>query len=184
MVLQALDPWFLLYIFLFLGAYGQECLEFMLDGESIQRWWNNQRMWTIRGLSSFIFGLAEYWLKFIGISTFGFNVTSKVVDEEQSKRYNQGIFDFGVPSPLFLPITTAAVINLVSFLWGIVHVLKQRDLEGLFMQMLLAGFAIVNCWPLYEAMVLRTDEGKMPVKITLISITLAWALYLVAPVVF
>ncbi|XP_034711681.1 cellulose synthase-like protein G3 isoform X2 [Vitis riparia] len=181
---KASDPWFLLYIFLFLGAYGQECLEFMLDGESIQRWWNNQRMWTIRGLSSFIFGLAEYWLKFIGISTFGFNVTSKVVDEEQSKRYNQGIFDFGVPSPLFLPITTAAVINLVSFLWGIVHVLKQRDLEGLFMQMLLAGFAIVNCWPLYEAMVLRTDEGKMPVKITLISITLAWALYLVAPVVF
>ena len=184
MVLQASDPWFLLYIFLFLGAYGQKCLEFMLAGETIQRWWNNQRMWTIRGLSSLIFGLVEYLLKFIGISTFGFNVTSKVIEEEQRKRYNQGIFEFGVPSPLFLPMTTAAVINLVSFLWGIVQVFKQRELEGLFTQMLLAGFAIVNCWPLYEAMVLRTDEGKMPVKITLISITLAWALYLVSSIAF
>ncbi|XP_034711709.1 cellulose synthase-like protein G3 isoform X1 [Vitis riparia] len=181
---KASDPWFLLYIFLFLGAYGQECLEFMLAGETIQRWWNNQRMWTIRGLSSLIFGLVEYLLKFIGISTFGFNVTSKVIEEEQRKRYNQGIFEFGVPSPLFLPMTTAAVINLVSFLWGIVQVFKQRELEGLFTQMLLAGFAIVNCWPLYEAMVLRTDEGKMPVKITLISITLAWALYLVSSIAF
>ncbi|RVW19654.1 Cellulose synthase-like protein G3 [Vitis vinifera] len=181
---KASDPWFLLYIFLFLGAYGQECLEFMLAGETIQRWWNNQRMWTIRGLSSFIFGLVECLLKFIGISTFGFNVTSKVIEEEQRKRYNQGIFEFGVPSPLFLPMTTAAVINLVSFLWGIVQVFKQRELEGLFTQMLLAGFAIVNCWPLYEAMVLRTDEGKMPVKITLISITLAWALYLVSSIAF
>ena len=121
MVLQASDPWFLLYIFLFLGAYGQECLEFMLAGETIQRWWNNQRMWTIRGLSSLIFGLVEYLLKFIGISTFGFNVTSKVIEEEQRKRFNQGIFEFGVPSPLFLPMTTVAVINLVSFLWGIVQ---------------------------------------------------------------
>ncbi|XP_010661855.1 cellulose synthase-like protein G2 [Vitis vinifera] len=118
---KASDPWFLLYIFLFLGAYGQKCLEFMLAGETIQRWWNNQRMWTIRGLSSLIFGLVEYLLKFIGISTFGFNVTSKVIEEEQRKRYNQGIFEFGVPSPLFLPMTTVAVINLVSFLWGIVQ---------------------------------------------------------------
>ena len=85
MVLQASDTWLLLYIFLFLGAYGHQCLKFMLAGETIQRTWINQRIWTIKGLSSFIFGLAEYLLKFIGISTFGFNVTSNVVEEEQNK---------------------------------------------------------------------------------------------------
>ena len=153
MVLQASDTWLLLYIFLFLGAYGHQCLKFMLAGETIQRWRINHRMWTIKGLSSFIFGLAEYLLNFIGISTFGFNVTSKVVEEEQSKWYNQGIFEFAVASPLLSPLTTAAIINLVSFIWGITQVFKKRSFEDLFMQMFLACFAMVNCWPLYEAMV-------------------------------
>lgn len=143
-------------------------------------------MWIIRGLSSYSFGLVEYLLKIIGISTFGFTVTSKVVEEEESKRYKQGFFEFGVPSPFFLPITTAALINLASFLWGIVQGFKQRSSFGdlLIIQMLLASFAVVNSWPLYEAMVLRTDEGKMPMKITLISITLAWTLYLVSSIAF
>ncbi|RVX04108.1 Cellulose synthase-like protein G3 [Vitis vinifera] len=73
-----------------------------------------------------------------------------------------------------IPITIYAFVPQLALL----------NYASIFPKMLLAGFAIVNCWPLYEAMVLRTDEGKMPVKITLISITLAWALYLVAPVVF
>ncbi|XP_002264299.1 cellulose synthase-like protein G3 [Vitis vinifera] len=171
------DPWFFVNVFLFLGAYGQDYLEFILSGGTTLRWWNNQRMWMMRGLSSFPFGWIEYFLKSMGISTFGFNVTSKVVQEEQSKRYKEGIFDFGVASPLFLPLTTAAIINLASFLKGIALVFKQGGLEDLLLQMLLAGFGIVNCWPIYEAMVLRTDEGKLPVKITLISIVLAWALY-------
>ena len=177
MVLQVSDLWFFIYVFLFLGAYGQDYLEFILSGGTTVRWWNNQRMWMMRGLSSFSFGWIEYFLKSIGISTFGFKVTSKVVQEEQSKRYKQGIFEFGVASPLFLPLTTAAIINLASFLRGIALVLKQGRLEDLLLQMLLAGFGMVNCWPIYEAMVLRTDEGKLPVKITLISIVLAWALY-------
>ncbi|XP_034711699.1 cellulose synthase-like protein G3 [Vitis riparia] len=174
---QVSDPWFFIYVFLFLGAYGQDNLEFILSGGTTVRWWNNQRMWMMRGLSSFSFGWIEYFLKSIGISTFGFKVTSKVVQEEQSKRYKQGIFEFGVASPLFLPLTTAAIINLASFLRGIALVLKQGRVEDLLLQMLLAGFGMVNCWPIYEAMVLRTDEGKLPVKITLISIVLAWALY-------
>ncbi|RVW19648.1 Cellulose synthase-like protein G3 [Vitis vinifera] len=125
-------------------------------------WWNNQRVWMMRGLSSFSIGSVEYILKSIGISTFGFNVTSKAVEEEQSKRYKKGMFEFGVASPLFLPLTTAAIINLVSFLWGIAQIFRQGRIEDLLLQILLVGFAMVNCWPIYEAMVLRADEAKMP----------------------
>ncbi|KAJ9706244.1 hypothetical protein PVL29_001670 [Vitis rotundifolia] len=181
---KASDPWFFLRLFLFLGAYGQNCLEFMLSGGSIQRWWNDQRVWMMRGLSSMIFGLAEYLLKTIGISTFGFSVTNKTVEEEQSKRYDQGLFEFGVSSPLLLPMTTAAIINFISFLWGIAQVFTQGSLEGILLQMFLAGFATVNCWPIYEAILLRTDGGKIPVKLTLISIILAWALYLTSSIAF
>ena len=126
-------------------------VEFMLSGGSIQRWWNDQRVWMMRGLSSMMFGLVEYLLKTIGISTFGFSVTNKTVGEEQSKRYDQGLFEFGVSSPLLLPMTTAAIINCISFLWGIAQVFTQGRLEGILLQMFLAGFATVNCWPIYEA---------------------------------
>ena len=184
MVLQMSDPWFFVYIFCFLGAYGQDYLELIISGGTTQRWWNNQRAWMMRGLSSYSIGSVEYILKSIGISTFQFSVTSKAVGEEQSKRYKKGMFEFGVVSPLFLPLTTAAIINLVSFLWAIAQVFGQGSIEGLLLQILLVGFSMVNCWPIYEAMVLRADEGKMPVKITLISIVLAWALYLVSSIAF
>eukprot|EP00261_Vitis_vinifera_P030988 XP_019072231.1 PREDICTED: cellulose synthase-like protein G3 isoform X3 [Vitis vinifera] len=178
------DPWCWLYVVLFLGAYGQDYLEFVLSGGPTQRWWNHQRAWMMRGLSSFTFGLVEYLLKYVGISTFGFNVTSKVVEEEQSKRYKQGIFEFGVPSPVFLPLTTAAIINLVAFLSGIAQAGRQRSIEDVFLQLFLAGFAVVNCWPVYEAMAWRRDQGKLPLKITVISVVLAWALYSTSSMAF
>ncbi|KAF2318135.1 hypothetical protein GH714_041488 [Hevea brasiliensis] len=110
------------------------------------------------------FGSLEFLLKSLGILTHGFSLTSKVVDDEQSKRYDQGIFDFGVPSPMFVPLTMAALINLVSFIMGLAQVVKSSNLEGLLIQMFIAGFGVVNCWPIYEAMVFRKDKGKLPTK--------------------
>ena len=173
-MLQVSEPWFLLYVFLSLGAYGQDFLDFVLsDGGTVQRWWNDHRMWTIRGLTCYLFGFMEFFLKSLGISTQGFNVTSKVLDDEQSKRYKQGIFEFGVPSPMFVPLVTAAIINLVSFFGGLFEVFRGNKLEGLFVQMFIAGFLVVNFEPIYEAMVLRSDQGRIHIKTTLISIFLA-----------
>lgn len=184
MVLQMSDPWFFVYIFCFLGAYGQDYLEVILSGGITRRWWNDQRAWLMRTLSSYSIGMVEFILKSIGISTFGFNLTSKVMGEGQSKRYKRGKFEFGVASPLFLPLTAAAIVNLTSFLKGFALVFRQGSLEALLLQMLLVGFVVVNCWPIYEGMVLRTDEGKMPLKITFISILIAWTLYLTSSIVF
>ncbi|KAM4123116.1 hypothetical protein ACB094_01G135800 [Castanea mollissima] len=174
------EPWFVLYMFLFLGAYGHDLLEFIVEGGTVQRWWNDQRMWMIRVLSCNLFASLEYFLKCLGISTYGFSLTNKFVDDEQSKRYDQGVFDFGVPSPMFVPITMAAIINLVSFFMGLMQVLKGSNSEGLFVQIFIAGFVVVNSMPIYEAMVLRRDKGRMPLKITTISTCLALALYVLA----
>ncbi|OMO79812.1 Cellulose synthase [Corchorus capsularis] len=171
------EPWFFLYLFLFLGAYGQDFIEYVLEGASFRRWWNAQRMWMIRKVSSFSFGTVEYLLKSIGLSAPGFNVTSKVVDDEQNKRYGQGIFEFGVPSPLFVPLTMAAIINLFSLAWVTISAFSGNYDEGLFLQMLLAGCIVLNYLPIYEAIALRSDKGKMPTKITIIATFLAGALY-------
>jgi hypothetical protein len=49
-------------------------------------WWSDQRMWLIRGLTSFPFGTMEFVFNQLNISGQSFNVTSKVMDDEQNKR--------------------------------------------------------------------------------------------------
>ncbi|KAK1382326.1 Cellulose synthase [Heracleum sosnowskyi] len=174
---KATDLWVCLYIFLFLGAYAQDCFDCITYGGTLRRWWSEQRVWLARGVSSYVFGLAEYISKHLNIGMQGFNVTSKVFDEEQKKRYDQGKFEFGVPSPMFVPIASASIINLVAFLDGSIHVLNGGSVDELFVQIFVAGFAVLNSLPVYEAMVLRRDKGRMPTKITVISTFVAAALY-------
>ncbi|KAJ9550097.1 hypothetical protein OSB04_022640 [Centaurea solstitialis] len=162
---------FFLYLFLFLGAYGKDFLDFVVfGGGTTQRWWNYQRMWLIWGLSGYPFALLEWSLKSLGISTFGFNVTSKaVIDKEESKRYQKGVFEFGAESVMFFPISVASVINLLSFAKGVMEVFVNGRLGEFLLQILVCGFGVVNSWPIYEGMFLRRDGGRMPLKITLAS---------------
>ncbi|KAI3693698.1 hypothetical protein L1987_76648 [Smallanthus sonchifolius] len=161
------NPWFPLYIFLFFGAYVKNLVEFMLAGGVFIKWWNNQRMWLVLGCSSYPFAIAEWVLKSLGLSTHEFIVTSKVIDDDLSKRYKKCLFEFGVESPLFLTISVAAVVNLLSFVTGVIQVVRKGSFEELCAQLLIVGFAVVNSWPIYDAMVLRSDKGKMPVITTL-----------------
>lgn len=147
-------------------------------GGTFHRWWNDQRMWLIRGISSYFFGTINFFLKSLGISTFGFDITSKVIDDEQNKHYEQGIFEFGVASPLFVSLTTAAIINFIAFSVGVTRLILGRNkLEEICIQLFLSGFGVVNCWPVYEAIVLRNDKGKIPLKNTILSSVLAFSLY-------
>ncbi|KAK8577597.1 hypothetical protein V6N13_027866 [Hibiscus sabdariffa] len=136
---KVLEPWFFVYVFLVLGAYGQDFLDFVLAGGTARKWWNAQRLWMIRGLTCFLFGSVDYMLKSVGIATHGFSLTSKVLDDAQSKRYGQGIFEFGVPSPLFVPLTMAAIINLFSLVLGMAGFVRGNIEEGLGLQMILTG---------------------------------------------
>uniref|UniRef100_A0A1J3HNW4 Cellulose synthase-like protein G3 n=3 Tax=Noccaea caerulescens TaxID=107243 RepID=A0A1J3HNW4_NOCCA len=154
------DPWFWLYIFLFFGAYTQDLLDFVFEGGSYRRWWNDQRMWLIRGLTSFFFALIEFTLKTLNLSTFGFNVTSKTDDEELNKRYEQEIFHFGSSSYMFLPVTTVAIVNLLALVWGLYCLFAWR--EECVLELMLASFAVVNCLPIYESIIMRKDDGKLP----------------------
>ncbi|CAL5442744.1 unnamed protein product [Camellia sinensis] len=150
---------------------------------TFQRWWSDQRMWMVRGVTCHMFGLIEFISKYVGIATQGFNVTNKVIDNEQGKRYDQGTFEFGVESPMFVSLAVAAIINLIAFVGGLIGVLRGKNSEGLFGQLLISGFVVLNCCPVYEAMVLRTDKGRMPTKTTIISTFLAWALYTAASLI-
>ncbi|KAI3690208.1 hypothetical protein L2E82_48184 [Cichorium intybus] len=178
------DPWFPLYAFLFLGAYTKSLVEFKLAGGLFVRWWNSQRLWLLWGCSSYPFSMIDWVLKSLGLSTIEFNVTSKVLDDEVSKRYKAGLFEFGVESPFFLTISIAAVVNLFAFLTGTIHVLKNGRFDELFAQLFIAGYGVINSWPIYEAMVLRGDKGKMPAITTFKAIGVSFVIYCVSSSAF
>lgn len=156
------DPWFYLYAYLFVAAYTQDMLDFIYHKGTLRCWWSDQRMWLMRSLTSFTFGSIQFACKQLNISTQSFNVTNKVMDDEQLKRYDEGTFDFGVDSPFFVILSTAALLNLCAFLVGIF-----RYNINMVAEMLLTGYGVANSWPIYEAMFLRTDNGKMPDRVKL-----------------
>ncbi|XP_023745657.1 cellulose synthase-like protein G3 [Lactuca sativa] len=173
------DPWFSLYTFLFLGAYGKNLLDYVVAGSTLKKWWSYQRMWLILGCSTYLFSFFDWLVTSLGMSTLEFNVTSKVSDDEQEKRYQKGIFSFGVESPMFVSINVAVIVNFFAFLIGIRHVfINNGRLEELFGQLLITGFGVVIGWPIFEGMVLRSDKGKMPTKTTLISVCVALFMHL------
>ncbi|KAL1222568.1 Cellulose synthase-like protein G3 [Cardamine amara subsp. amara] len=95
-------------------------------------------------------------------------LSSKANDDfEQSKRYEQEIFDFGPSSSVFLPMTTIAIVNLFALILGFYHLFAWG--EGLVLELMLASFAVVNCLPVYEAMFLRKDDGKLPKRVCVLA---------------
>lgn len=181
MYLQVSESWFTLYLFLFFGAYGQDALDYLVEGGTAQKWWSDQRMWLIRSLSSYLFGLIEFLTKSLGISKFGFNLTSKVINEEESRRYEQGRFEFGIHSPLFVAFTMAAMTNIVALVSGLIYVLGSKNgFEKYFMQLLVATFAVVNCYPIYEAIIFQSKRRGIHTTTILLSAILTSALFAVA----
>ncbi|KAI3949451.1 hypothetical protein MKX01_000099 [Papaver californicum] len=63
--------------------------ELMLAKGAFKMWWNETRMWMLKGTSSYLFSVMVTILKALGISESGFEITSKVIDEEALKRYNK-----------------------------------------------------------------------------------------------
>lgn len=134
-------------------------------------------MWYVKALSPYLFASIEYLMKKLGITSKGFNITSKVAGLDERKLYDQSVFSFANPSPMFVPLATVSIINLIAFLRGIMTIIfKMESLDEFFIQVFIAGFAVVNCLPIYEAMLLRSDHGRMPKRIVTTSVLLSGVL--------
>ncbi|EHA8591843.1 putative Cellulose synthase-like protein G1 [Cocos nucifera] len=95
------------------------------------------------------------------------------------------MFDFGVESPFFVVLGTAAIVNLSSFVIGIARAARIKGVfNEMFVHLFLSGFIVTNCLPIYEAMFLRKDGGKMLGNVTLISILVAGFLHLIGYFIF
>lgn len=182
---KASDPWFKVFAFLGIASHAYSLGELLWIKGTVKMWLNETRMWMIKGVSSFLMSVVVTILKSLGISESGFEITSKVIDDDAVKRYKQEVMEFAVASPMFVPPTTLSLLNLYCFLRSTVLMIVQGEpsvLDHMALQLILSGFISLVSLPLYEALFFRRDKGRMPTSITAYSILLAFALlYLLSP---
>uniref|UniRef100_A0A0D9XEV2 Uncharacterized protein n=1 Tax=Leersia perrieri TaxID=77586 RepID=A0A0D9XEV2_9ORYZ len=100
-------------------------------------------------------------------------VTTKVSDNDEAKRYEQETLEFGSSSPEYVIIATVALLNIVCLVGGLSQIMAgiwNMPWNVFLPQVILCGMIVITNIPIYEAMLLRKDKGRIPSSVTLASI--------------
>lgn len=148
--------------------------EALSSGVTLRGWWNGQRMWVIKRTTSYLFAMLDTVSRLLGLSAMAFAITPKVTDDEdQWRRYEQELMEFGASSstsPELVIVAATALLSLVFLAGGLSRRVLASGcgstscLNALGLQIVLCGaLAAVNV-PVYEAMLLRKDRGRMALR--------------------
>ncbi|XP_050371384.1 cellulose synthase-like protein E1 [Argentina anserina] len=175
---QISSRWFIPFAYVITAKYIGSFVEYLSCGGTSLGWWNDQRIWLYQRTSSYLFAFIDTIVHYLGYNHSAFVITAKVADEDVSERYEKEIMEFGRSSPMFTVLATLALLNVYCFAWfvketftvtkGIAEVYKT-----MFLQSLLCMVLIVINLPLYEALYLRKDKGKLPSSVAFKSMAFA-----------
>ncbi|XP_052736339.1 cellulose synthase-like protein E1 isoform X2 [Vigna angularis] len=168
--------WFIPFACVIVGEIAYSLIEGLSKGGSIKGWCNGMRMWLYVRSSSFLFSLLSFILGFFGRSNSSFLLTSKVTEDDLAQRYEKEIMEFGTSSPYFTVLATVALLNLFCLLSTLKDLVLEKGafVEKMALQVLLCGFLVFINFPLYEAILIRKDKGRMPTFLSVKSTTLAF----------
>ncbi|XP_057982372.1 cellulose synthase-like protein E6 [Malania oleifera] len=175
------SPWFLPFAYVVVVKNAGNLWEVLRCGQTPRAWWNSQRMCVIRRTTSFALAFIDTLVKQLGFSETTFAITSKVVDEDALKRYKEEKIEFGSSSLMFVVIATLALLNLFSFVGGVIRVCAEKEFstfEKMVPQIVLCGALVGINIPIYEALFVRNDKGCMPMLVVFKSIVVASVLCL------
>uniref|UniRef100_A0ACD5XTL3 Uncharacterized protein n=1 Tax=Avena sativa TaxID=4498 RepID=A0ACD5XTL3_AVESA len=170
---ETTSPWIAPFIYVFCVKNMYSLYEALSCGDTLKGWWNGQRMWLIKRISSYLFGVIDTLRKLLGLSQMTFDVSSKVSGDDVSKRYEQEIMEFGSSTPEYMIIATIALLNLVCLVGGLLHIMTggwNVLMDVLSPQLILCEILVIINIPVYEAMFLRKDKGRIPFSLTLTSV--------------
>ncbi|CAN4091833.1 unnamed protein product [Withania somnifera] len=171
------SPWFIVYSFLFLSTLSKYLWDVVNTGGTMRTWWNEWRVWMIKSITAYFYGTLDAILKLYSFRKASFVPTNKVVDYQQLKRYQMGIYDFQASKMLIVPLVTLVTLNMISFTWGVIgKVIFEGKLGDLFGQVFLSSFILMVNYPIIEGMILRKDKGSIPLFVSLLSILLSFCL--------
>uniref|UniRef100_A0A2N9HRR5 Cellulose synthase-like protein E6 n=1 Tax=Fagus sylvatica TaxID=28930 RepID=A0A2N9HRR5_FAGSY len=151
-------------------------VEALSCGDTLKAWWNWQRMWVFRRTTAIFFGFIDTVVRQLGLSETTFVLTAKVVTEDALKRYEQEIMEFGSSTIMFTVLATLAMLNLFSLIGGIKKIvleLEFKALDQLILQVILNLLLVLINIPVYQALFIRSDKGRIPFSVLFKSIVLA-----------
>ncbi|XP_024976143.1 cellulose synthase-like protein E1 [Cynara cardunculus var. scolymus] len=167
--------WFLPFAYIIISISAFEYLQFLGYGGTMRGWWNDRRIWLYKRISSYLFALLDTILG----SNLSFVISSKVTENDLRERYEKEIMEFGGSSPLSTMVATVSVINLVCFLVFITKLVsmdtgtQRAYYEAMLVNIVLCVVFLVLNVPLYLALFVRTDKGKVPSVVTVKSVSLS-----------
>lgn len=113
------------------------CDVVLMRGEAFTQWWYEERGYMLKAVLSYFFGVMQV----------NFELTNKVVDEEQIKRY---VFDFQGTGLLLVPLTTVAITNLVCFVGGVWRMVIEGSYDLMLGQVVFSSLVLIYSYPLLE----------------------------------
>ena len=130
-------------------------------------------MWLFRRITSYLLAAIDTIRRMLGITESGFTLTTKVTDSQALERYKKGMMEFGSFSAMFVIIATVALLNLACMMLGVAKVLLHKgamSLGAMFVQAILCALIVAINFPVYEALFLRNDSGRLPASVSLVSL--------------
>ncbi|XP_058112670.1 cellulose synthase-like protein E6 isoform X3 [Magnolia sinica] len=173
---EILRPWSIPFAYVTVAKHTYSLVEGLWLGDTVESWWNQQRIWLYRRTSAYFFADIDVALKLSGLAKSAFAITAKETDDEVAKRYEQEIMEFGSTSPMFTILATLAMLNLFCLIGAIKRVAmgdEMGDVEALMLQFVLCGVLVIINWPIYQGLFLRKDMGRLPTSVAFTSIGLA-----------
>ena len=126
----------------------------------------------IKSVTCYSYGSLDAILNKFGMREASFLPTSKVMDDEQFKRYEMGIFDFQAATMFLAPLVTIILVNVASFVGGVVRIMvldngdQWKKMVG---QIFLSFYILITNYAVIEGMIMRKDKAKIPSSVALLS---------------
>ncbi|KAK9672827.1 hypothetical protein RND81_12G127400 [Saponaria officinalis] len=174
---KVLDPLFIPFAYIFISSNVKHLLEVILISKgTMNSWMNERRISMIKGVTCYVYGALECVMSKMGIREANFIPTNKAGEEDKTKLYQLGKYDFRSPNILLVPLVTLVTLNMLCFVGGIARVIFTRNLDIMFAQVLFSLYVLVMSSPIVDGMLLRKDDGRVPLSTSLMSAMLCTVL--------
>ena len=145
--------------------------EIYSTGEPLKAWKYEQRIWMMKGITTNLYASIHAIMEKFGAKEASFLPTNKVIDDDQVKLYQMGIYNFQTSSMFVVPLCSLIILNLLAFVVGILKITIQREyIDEIFIQTLLSFYITLMGYPVLEGMMLRKDKGRIEPRMSFYSV--------------
>ncbi|CAH9137324.1 unnamed protein product [Cuscuta epithymum] len=167
---QVSDPFFFAFAYAFVSSQLKHVQEvFSFGDHSFMNALYELRAWMMKLGSCYFYALINSVLNKLGLHEADFNLTKKVVNDEQAVLYERGIYDFRTSPMLLVPMCSIYILNLACFVIGMARIYGKGD--KLLAQATLSFFGIVVNYHMFEGMFLRKDNGRISLYVSQLALT-------------